>query len=206
MDCSLPGSSVHEIFQARILEWVAIFFPRRSSQPRDWTQVSCIVGTHYHLSHQDFKILASFYMSWGAMWRIFLNWSVSALQCCVSFCCTTSRISYMHTYIPLLFSLPPTLPFRCSRSSQSRELSLDRRVTVSHVFFRHICGSSTVSRLLPVGPGWRHGGKTGYWNNQARGDVVWTRVVAVQEKRSDWILGMFWIGDIFHVHEGFFLG
>ena len=35
MDCSLPGSSVHEIFQARILEWVAISFSRRSSEPRD---------------------------------------------------------------------------------------------------------------------------------------------------------------------------
>ena len=44
MDCSLPGSSVHGIFQARVLEWVAISFSRRSSQPRDQTQVSCIVG------------------------------------------------------------------------------------------------------------------------------------------------------------------
>ena len=35
MDYSLPGSSVHGIFQARILEWVAISFSRRSSQPRD---------------------------------------------------------------------------------------------------------------------------------------------------------------------------
>ena len=35
MDCSLPGSSVHGIFQARILEWFAISFSRRSSQPRD---------------------------------------------------------------------------------------------------------------------------------------------------------------------------
>ena len=34
-DCSLPGSSVHGIFQARILECVAISFSRRSSQPRD---------------------------------------------------------------------------------------------------------------------------------------------------------------------------
>ena len=41
MDCSPPGSSVHGILQARILEWVAISFSRRSSQPRDWTQVSC---------------------------------------------------------------------------------------------------------------------------------------------------------------------
>ena len=35
MDCSPPGSSVRGIFQARILEWVAIAFSRRSSQPRD---------------------------------------------------------------------------------------------------------------------------------------------------------------------------
>ena len=44
MDCSLPGPSVHGIFQARILEWVAISFSRRSFQLRDWTQVSLIVG------------------------------------------------------------------------------------------------------------------------------------------------------------------
>ena len=42
MDCSLPGSSIPEIFQARILEWVAISFCGRSSQPRDWTYVSCV--------------------------------------------------------------------------------------------------------------------------------------------------------------------
>ena len=40
MDCSLPGSSVHGIFQARILKWGAISFSRRS-RPRDWTPVSC---------------------------------------------------------------------------------------------------------------------------------------------------------------------
>ena len=44
MDCSSPGSSVHGILQARILEWVAIPFCRVSSQPRDWTQVSHISG------------------------------------------------------------------------------------------------------------------------------------------------------------------
>ena len=40
MDSSPPGSSAHVIFQARILEWVAIFLSRVSSQPRDQTQVS----------------------------------------------------------------------------------------------------------------------------------------------------------------------
>ena len=42
LDCSLPGSSIHGIFQARILEWVAISFSRGSSQPRDRTLVSRI--------------------------------------------------------------------------------------------------------------------------------------------------------------------
>jgi len=42
MDCSLPGSSVHGISQARILEWIAISFSRESSQLSDWTRVSCI--------------------------------------------------------------------------------------------------------------------------------------------------------------------
>ena len=42
MDCSPPGSSVHGILQARILEWVAIPSCRGYSQPRDWTQVSHI--------------------------------------------------------------------------------------------------------------------------------------------------------------------
>ena len=45
MDCSPPGASVHEIFQAKILEWGAISYSRGSSQPKDWTCVcfvSCI--------------------------------------------------------------------------------------------------------------------------------------------------------------------
>ena len=42
MDCSLPGSSVHGIFQPRILEWVVISFSRASSQPRDQTHISCV--------------------------------------------------------------------------------------------------------------------------------------------------------------------
>ena len=47
MDCSPPDSSVQEIFQARILEWVAISFSRGPSQPRDQTRVSCTVGRFY---------------------------------------------------------------------------------------------------------------------------------------------------------------
>ena len=47
MDCSLLGSSVYGILQARVLEWVAISFSMGSSQPKDWTQVSCIAGRRF---------------------------------------------------------------------------------------------------------------------------------------------------------------
>ena len=42
MDCSQPGSSVHGILRARVLEWVGISSSRGSSQPRDWSHVSCV--------------------------------------------------------------------------------------------------------------------------------------------------------------------
>ena len=44
LDCSPPGSSVNLILQARILDWIAMPSSRGSSQPREWTQVSCITG------------------------------------------------------------------------------------------------------------------------------------------------------------------
>ena len=67
MDCSLPGSSVHGILQARILEWVTIPFSRGSSQPRDHTcisWVSCIgrgiLLPLHHLGSQSFQRLTWF--------------------------------------------------------------------------------------------------------------------------------------------------
>ena len=60
MDCSLPGSYVHGLFQARTLEWVAISFSKGSSRPRDQTPVTCITNGLLHcrqilywLSHQE---------------------------------------------------------------------------------------------------------------------------------------------------------
>ena len=59
MDYSLPGSSVHGIFQARMLEQVAISYTRRSSQPKDWNSISYISCTgrqilyHYASSGGD---------------------------------------------------------------------------------------------------------------------------------------------------------
>ena len=68
MDCSLPGSSVHGILQARILQWVAIPSSRGSSQPRDQTQVSCIAGRFFAIwatsqsLPQDFLVQTSAYL------------------------------------------------------------------------------------------------------------------------------------------------
>ena len=47
MDCSLPSSSVHGIFQAILLEWIAISFSRGPSRPRDRIGVSCMVDRHF---------------------------------------------------------------------------------------------------------------------------------------------------------------
>ena len=53
MDCSLWGSSIHGIFQARVLDWVALSFSRGSHQPRAWSRVSSIASRRFYcLSHQ----------------------------------------------------------------------------------------------------------------------------------------------------------
>ena len=69
MDCCLPGSSVHGISQARILEWVAIYFSRRPSKPRDWTCISCI--GRWILHHR-------------ATGEALPKWYVQMLTCCSS--------------------------------------------------------------------------------------------------------------------------
>ena len=73
IDCSLPGSSVHGIFQATVLEWVAISISRGSSQPRDRIWVSHIVGRRFTI--------------WATMWRVhhekcWAGWSTSWNQNC----------------------------------------------------------------------------------------------------------------------------
>ena len=59
MDCSLPDFSVHGIFQARILEWVTIFFSRRTSQPRDRTHTFCASCINKQILHH-----------WATTWLI----------------------------------------------------------------------------------------------------------------------------------------
>ena len=100
VDCSLPGSSVHGILQARILEWVAVPFSRGSSQPRDWTGVSCIAdglftswATREALHHPEpwlyrashlFTLLTSLTLTWisFAYWNSIWNPSRSRMTFC----------------------------------------------------------------------------------------------------------------------------
>ena len=77
MDYGMPGSSVHGILQARILEWVAIPFSRGSSWPWDWTRVFCIAGR--------------FFMVWATReaHRMCLCVSVLVVQLCLTLCNST---------------------------------------------------------------------------------------------------------------------
>ena len=97
MDCSPPGSSVHGIFQARILEWIAIPFSRGSSQPKDWTWVS-------HIAGRFFAIWATREASLGWQFHI------------ISFC-PTAMNQFWSGAIPWN-SLPPPLSFRHTFSNE----------------------------------------------------------------------------------------
>ena len=71
MDYSPPGSSVHGILQARILEWVGISFSRGSSQPKDPTHISCVscIGS----SVQSLNHVRLFVTPWTAAHQAFLS-------------------------------------------------------------------------------------------------------------------------------------
>ena len=92
MDCSPPGSSVHGVSQARILEWVAMPFSRGSSQPRDRTWLCCISGKIFTIwaelerlmnnfgnilvfSQLAWHMLSEFevFDLWGALWNLELS-------------------------------------------------------------------------------------------------------------------------------------
>jgi len=104
--CSPPGSSVHEILQARILEWVAVSFCRGSSWPRDWARVS-------HVPGRFFTIWAIRTERMGKGMCVCVRESALKkycnmvdLQCCVSFRCTVKWISYTYIHFFLKMCFP----------------------------------------------------------------------------------------------------
>ena len=109
MDCSLPGSSVHWISQARILEWIAISFSRESSQPRDWTWVSCI--GKWILYHWATREACGYWLIWQGIFFVhniiifvvqslshiwlFVTPSTTAFQASLSFTISQSLLKLM---------------------------------------------------------------------------------------------------------------
>ena len=78
--CSLPGSYVHEIFQARILEWVSIFYSRGSSRPRDWTCISCISCIGMQILYH------------------YATWEVTSTWCFLGFTCFVPDSSHPYSF------------------------------------------------------------------------------------------------------------
>ena len=81
MDCSPPGSSVHGILQARILEWVAIPFSRGSSWLRDRTCVSCIAGRFFTICATHFYIFEILHNKYWHIQGMMLQWKNWYIPC-----------------------------------------------------------------------------------------------------------------------------
>ena len=98
MDCSPPGSSIHGILQARILEWGVISFSRGSSWPRDQTQVSCMASrffTVWATTGQRWVLIPVYSLSSFTSTGKFLNLSsivCSALKWVIPFLCTSMKM------------------------------------------------------------------------------------------------------------------
>ena len=101
VDCSPPGSSIHEIFQARISEWVAISSSRGSSWPRDRTSVSWVS----HISRQVLYRRAS----WEAQRWCWGWWGPKEKVIPSSFSPSLSPASYLHLSIHLSKDINTTL-------------------------------------------------------------------------------------------------
>ena len=127
IDCSPPGSSVHGIPQARILEWVAISFSR-GSQPRDWTStfsterqiLYCWMVQEAHLNFfvvQSLSCVWLFVTPWTAACQVSLSFiiSLSLLKCPLSQWCHPTISSSMvemksSPLSPLALNLPQHSP------------------------------------------------------------------------------------------------
>ena len=155
MDCSLPGSSVHWIHQARILEWVAIPFSRGSSWPRDQTWVSCIAGRFFTIwatrealdrfsSVQSLSRVRHFVTPWTAACQASL--SITNSQSLLKLMFIESLMPSIHLILcrPLL-RLPSIFP---STKVFSNELVLHRILSLSK---NDGDTQATSSEILPLG-------------------------------------------------------
>ena len=123
MDCSPPGSSVHRISQARVLEWVVIFSSRGSSWPRDRTQVCCIAGgffTIWATREASYKGLLS---SCKHVFRSDSSkWKCEAKECLFSVLMHAAKFCFSKA-VPI-YILMPTVHSPCLFACSSFSLAL----------------------------------------------------------------------------------
>ena len=103
MDGSLPGSSVHGILQARILEWVAVSLSRGTSRPRDQTQASCIgKWVLYHWATREALLLSQIDLNTQRGQRTngqyMLNYSWDTNQICARPTCPPTCPLHPHSW------------------------------------------------------------------------------------------------------------
>ena len=134
-DCSPPGSSVHGILEARILEWVAIPFSRGSSWPSDWTQVFRIAGrfftfwatmeSHHHFTNNEVEAqrgnVSEVTQLCPRRTRI---WSLAA--CCWSLCSSLLLLLLFYYLITMLLN---------SRYKLEKSFFMSVRVTLCKPFY-----------------------------------------------------------------------
>ena len=93
LDYSLPGFSAHGVFQAGVVEWVAIPFSKWSSQPRDWTWFSCITDIVFSVWATRVTLKLGFYLK-------------------KKFCkCFIVLVIYLPNYISFIYYLPIFLTY-----------------------------------------------------------------------------------------------
>ena len=106
MDCSPPGSSVHGILQARLLEWVAISSPRGSFPPTDWTLIFVFFFLHWQadslpLWYQHYLIYSYI---WGCIESLLIDLSKARGKTVSHFCwtkCMEIRIFFQKSNLSL---------------------------------------------------------------------------------------------------------
>ena len=128
MDGSLPGSAIHGIFQARILEWAAVSFSRGSSQPRDRTRVFCIADRHFTI-WATIQNSTSLVLSIGIHFIFLYIFNVNVLYTLTDYKlleirinrkhkinnCSLSDLLWFYRDWPILYTIIPILNMRISR-------------------------------------------------------------------------------------------